>query len=143
MLTVNFYDLNTVDNRLLRYAVMVTKMNGQWLFVRHKDRLTWEIPGGHREIDEHIDQAATRELQEETGAVEFAITPICIYSVTDEVETFGQLFYAEVHEISGKLESEIAEVALFDDIPKSLTYPLILPALLRRIEVYFASEGLL
>lgn len=50
--------------------------------------------GGHREDGEDILETAKRELYEETGAITFDITPICIYSVTapdnfDGMETFG------------------------------------------------------
>jgi 8-oxo-dGTP diphosphatase len=36
----------------------MTKFNGQWLYVRHKERQTWEIPGGHREENENINDTA-------------------------------------------------------------------------------------
>ncbi|AIQ19063.1 hypothetical protein H70357_21885 [Paenibacillus sp. FSL H7-0357] len=49
MVQVKFYDLNTVEDKKLLFAVMMTKFNGQWLYVRHKDINTWEIPGGQRE----------------------------------------------------------------------------------------------
>lgn len=50
--------------------------------VKHKERDTYEIPGGHREPEETVDFAAERELVEETGAKEYTIKPIAIYSVT-------------------------------------------------------------
>ena len=28
---------------------------GKWVFCRHKERNTWEIPGGHREMGEAIE----------------------------------------------------------------------------------------
>jgi 8-oxo-dGTP pyrophosphatase MutT (NUDIX family) len=38
------------------------------LFVRHRDRDTWELPGGEIEHDEQADEAAMREVAEELGA---------------------------------------------------------------------------
>lgn len=138
MFKVNFYDLNTVDDNILLFAVIMTKFNGKWIYVRHKDRQTWEIPGGHREKNENINDTASRELFEETGAVKFSITPVCIYSVErDEsinyTESFGQLFYSEVETLDNQLQFEISEIKFFDDIPDNLTYPLIQPFLHRKV----------
>jgi 8-oxo-dGTP diphosphatase len=130
MVKVNFYELNTIEDNKLLFAVIMTKFNGHWLYVRHKDRNTWEIPGGHREENENINDTASRELFEETGATKFKLTPVCIYSVeTDEnveyTESFGQLFYSQVETLDNILHFEIVETKLFDDIPDNLTYPLI------------------
>jgi 8-oxo-dGTP diphosphatase len=58
MIKVNFYGLNTIEDNKLLFAVIMTKFNGQWLYVRHKERQTWEIPGGHREENENINDTA-------------------------------------------------------------------------------------
>lgn len=134
MLKVNFYDVHEVDDEKLKFAVIVSKYRGQWVFVRHKERDTWEIPGGHREENEEISFTAKRELQEETGALKFFIEYICVYSVQRvEEESFGGLFYAEISEIGSLPELEIGEVKLFEDIPEDLTYPLIQPSLFEKI----------
>lgn len=57
-LTVSFHDLGTVDDRLLAFAVIGARYQERWVFVRHRQRHTWEIPGGHREAGETILQAA-------------------------------------------------------------------------------------
>ena len=44
------------------------------------------ISGGHRETGETIEAAAVRELYEETGAAEYRMAPVGVYSVTDEAE---------------------------------------------------------
>lgn len=126
MIKVNFYEFDKVDDNRLKFAVIVSRHNGQWVFARHKDRNTWEIPGGHREENEKIISSAKRELYEETGAIDFDIKPICIYAVQrGEIETFGALFYSEIYEMGDLPELEIEEVKFFDEIPDNLTYPFI------------------
>ena len=79
MLEVNFYD--NIDDHLLKFAVIVARTKDQWVFCRHQDRETYEVPGGHRETGEQIVETARRELYEETGAVRFDLLPVCVYSV--------------------------------------------------------------
>lgn len=138
MLKVNFYELGTIEENKLLFAVIMAKYNGQWIYVRHKKRDTWEIPGGHREVNENITDTASRELFEETGAKKFNIIPICIYSVekdetVDYTESFGQLFYSEIETLEMLPDSEIKEIKLVDDIPEDLTYPLIQPFLHKKV----------
>lgn len=84
----------TAKDELLRFAVIVSKYRGKWVFYKHKDRTTYECPGGHREPNEPIDETAKRELWEETGALKYHMKPICPYSVQkDGEETFGMLFF--------------------------------------------------
>lgn len=142
ILEVKFYD--TVDDSLLKFAVIISQSNGKWVFCKHKERDTYEAPGGHREVGEDILETAKRELQEETGAIQFDIKPICVYSVTGKnsvnetgEETFGLLCLAEITEFAGKLENEIEKVELMNELPESWTYPMIQPKL---IEKYLPIE---
>lgn len=134
MINVKFYDLDAIEDEKLKYAVIVSKYNYMWINVRHKERETWEIPGGHREGNERIDNTAERELIEETGAKDFKLYPVCIYSVERETrESFGQVFYADVFNLGELPYSEIGEVRLFDTIPENLTYPLMHPFLFEKV----------
>lgn len=138
MVHVNFYELGSIDDCLLLFAVIMAKHKGKWIYVKHKERSTWEIPGGHREEHEELKDTASRELIEETGSKEFKIHPVCIYSVEqNNIETFGQLFFAEVYQLEELPESEIGVVAFFDTIPENLTYPLIQAHLAKKIEKIF------
>ncbi len=131
MTKVNFYE--SVSDEKLKFAVIVSKIDDQWLLCRHHERNTWEIPGGHRENGESIEAAAKRELYEETGASSFVMSPVCVYSVEkDNNETFGMLYYADIFDY-GELHSEIAETKLFDNIPHKLTYPEIQPILYDKV----------
>jgi len=128
-----FYDISEIDDGLLKYAVIVSRYKGKWVYCKHRDRITWEIPGGHRETDERIFDTAKRELFEETGALRFDIKPICIYSVKTETESFGLLYFAEIFEFQPMLEAEIEKIAFFDYEPDSLTYPEIQPKLFLKV----------
>ncbi len=80
---------------------------------------------------------AKRELYEETGATEFTIKPICVYSVTTDKnfngkETFGMLYYAEITDFEKELHSEIERIILTDDLVDNWTYPEIQPKLLQK-----------
>lgn len=128
---VRFYE--TVEDELLKFAVIITKSNGKWVFCKHKERDTYEVPGGHREVGEHIDETAKRELYEETGAIDYFIKPICVYSVMREeegTESFGMLYFAEVTSFEEQLHSEIEKIVLMEELVDNWTYPLIQPKLL-------------
>ncbi len=132
---VKFYD--TVSDELLKFAVIIAKHKGKWVFCKHKERNTYEVPGGHRESKEAILDTAKRELNEETGALEFSITPVCVYSVTGKnrvnetgEETYGMLYFADVRVFDTSLNSEMELVKLFDELPTEWTYPLIQPFLI-------------
>ena len=138
---VHFHPLNTFQDELITFVVIMARHQGKWLFVRHRGRTTWEIPGGHREPGEDPDAAARRELNEETGATDFSLVPICAYSVSDgDRQSYGRLFHAEVDMIGPLPESEIGEVILADAMPAELTYPLIQPAIFRKVKEYL-GEG--
>ncbi|MBQ3519156.1 MAG: NUDIX domain-containing protein [Clostridia bacterium] len=132
---VNFYD--NIDDVLLKFAVIISKHNGKWVFCKHKERDTYEVPGGHREENETILETAKRELNEETGAVDFSIVPVCVYSVTGKnkvnesgAETYGMLFFADIKIFENELHSEIEKVLITDTLVDNWTYPLIQPKLI-------------
>ena len=137
MLEVKFYD--SVDDSLLKFAVIVSQSNGKWVFCKHKERDTYEVPGGHREAGESILETAKRELQEETGAIRFDMKPLCVYSVTGKTrvndmgeESFGLLCYAEITEFATELHSEMEKIVLLDELPEEWTYSLIQPKLIEK-----------
>ncbi len=127
---VRFYD--EVDDALVKFAVILARHDGKWVYCRHKERSTLEVPGGHREAGETVEQTAARELREETGAEAFSIRPVCVYSVVrdDAEESFGGLYAAEIYSF-GELHSEIEELFLLEEPPEgNWTYPEIQPKLL-------------
>ena len=133
MIKVSFYD--EANDRLIKFAVIVSRYKDKWVFCRHKSRSTFEIPGGHREEGETATAAAIRELSEETGAKDFKIYPVCVYSVKDDngEESFGMLYYAEISEFENELKFEIESIHLFNGMPDKWTYPDIQPKLMEEV----------
>ena len=135
MIEVKFYD--QVADELLKFAVIISKTNGKWVFCKHKERNTYEVPGGHREENEEILETAKRELKEETGALDFSVSPICVYSVIGKnkvnetgEETCGMLFFADIKTFENELHSEMEKILITDTLVENWTYPLIQPKLI-------------
>ena len=139
MLKVKFYD--SIEDSLLKFAVIISKHRNKWVLCKHKDRDTYECPGGHRDCGETILDTAKRELYEETGATQYSIRPICVYSVQgfdgeveNPEETFGMLFYSEITEFDELPQGfEIEKIELFTELPDHWTYPDIQPKLIEKV----------
>lgn len=135
MTEVRFYD--QVPDEMVKFAVILAKSEGKWILCQHRQRQTWEVPGGHREPGETVIEAACRELREETGAISFDLQPICFYSVLGDTragertdtESFGMLYAAQVYSM-GEFHSEIASIRLSETLPTNWTYPTIQPLLI-------------
>ena len=122
-------------------AVLPLTEDGKVICVRQYryavGQVTVEIPAGKLDApDEDPAKAALRELREETGALEFDIAPVCVYSVTGKNrvnqtgdETFGMLYVADIYAFESELHSEMESVTLFEELPIEWTYPLIQPLL--------------
>ena len=45
LVEVRFYD--SIDDSLLKFAVIIAKTDNKWVFSKHRERDTYEVPGGH------------------------------------------------------------------------------------------------
>ncbi|MFC2089193.1 NUDIX domain-containing protein [Bacteroidota bacterium] len=113
--------LKTAD---LIYVIIGAKVGDKWIFVRHKDRQSWELPAGHIEKNESPDEAAIRELYEETGTVGASLESLYDYTIVANGRSgSGRLYYAEVTERIELPDSEIAEIQISNTSPEPATYP--------------------
>ena len=136
--TTRIFPPGSIDGSELIYVVIGAQFQGEWIFVRHQERTTWEMPAGHIENHESPDQAAVRELFEETGAVRSSLAHICDYSVTAGGHTgYGRLYGAKVNELDPILEHEIEELKFSDELPPGLTYPEVQTILFSQVKQYF------
>lgn len=137
MQTVTYCDLAEVDDSRLMYAVVIARYQGRWVFVRNRERDSWESPGGHREPGEEILRTARRELWEETGALEADVSLVSYYKVED----FGGLFFAEIKTLGPLPEGfEIAELRFCDALPAPLTYPDMHPELFEKVRRWLGER---
>jgi 8-oxo-dGTP diphosphatase len=138
MVIVKFFNPDLLLSDKLIYSVVTARYNNKWVFVRHHERGTFEIPGGHIEVDETPFEAAKRELMEETGALKFNLVCVATYSVTIDDETrYGKLYFAEIFEMGVIPDiSEIAEITFLNNLPDPVTYPEIQPHLFKKVEEY-------
>lgn len=112
------------------YVVVFCEWQGELLLSRHKRRVTWETQGGHLEPGETPEQAARREVWEESGA-DCLLTPLCDYRVGQDGAAGGRAYVAQVRRLGALPESEMAETRRFPTLPElaRLTYPAITPFL--------------
>ena len=75
--------------------------------------------------------------KEETGAIDFDMKPICVYSVKGQTrigeeleEAFGMLFIADIVSFEHELHSEIEKIVITDNLVDDWTYPSIQPRII-------------
>lgn len=128
----------TIEGGKLNYVVVAARYLDHWIFVRHRERSSWEMVSGHIEAGEPAADAALRELAEEAGVRDSTLKALCDY----EVEVSGKLEYgrfygAEVHSLDPRLEHETEELVLADSLPGELTYPEVHSHLFQRALEHF------
>ncbi len=116
-------------------SVIVVNNKNEMLLQLRKDNGCWSYAGGAVELDEVVEEAAKRELFEETGLVANKLAlygvfsgPEChyIYPNGDEVSNVDIVYICR--DYSGDLKcqvSEVVELRFFspDDLPENLSPP--------------------
>ncbi|MGM0883439.1 MAG: NUDIX hydrolase [Bacillota bacterium] len=115
----SWFGLNEIDSNENRYVVMITEYHNQLIIIRNKKHKLWELPGGKREQSEDLIQAASRELYEETGAIQFELTPFGVYLMNG---SYGMMFFAKVTDLHKLPDYEIEEIMLVAKLPENLFY---------------------
>ena len=120
MFEVKVFDLGYCQDEELTRVVCISRYKDKYVFSYNKKRNGWEIPGGHIEEGETWEEAAKREMYEETGAIKINVEPICVYKIS----TFGLLCYCEILELEElPKESEMVKIMFSDSLPDNLTFP--------------------
>ena len=120
MFEVKTYELGYCDPSEYTRVICVSKYKDKYVFSYNKKRKGWEIPGGHIEEGESWQEAAKREMYEETGATKIEVIPVCVYKIS----TYGLLCYCEIKELEElPKEYEMEKIMLSDKLPDNLTYP--------------------
>lgn len=137
---VDFHAPFSIASEKLKYSIICSRYQNNWVFVRHKHRNTYEMPAGHIEKGESALAAARRELYEETGATHFSLRTVFDYSCEWQGEIkSGRIFFASIQQLGKLPEHEIAEVKLLKVLPRDLTYPEIQKLIFERVSKYLKT----
>jgi 8-oxo-dGTP diphosphatase len=122
----------------ISYVVIAARHDGGWIFIKHRRRGGYELPAGHPEEDEDTVDAAARELEEETGAIDFTMEPVTYYSVdAGHGKQYGRLFFACVETLGAIGDStEIEGLAVFRRMPRNISLPEVMTFLYRQAAKY-------
>lgn len=117
-------------------SVIVEDNQGRVLLQKRSDNHCWGYAGGSVDLDEVVEEAARRELQEETGLIANKLELFGVYSGPDthyvypngdEVSNVDIVFLCK--DYSGTLkcqEGEVEELQFFraDELPEKLSPPI-------------------
>ncbi len=120
-------------------GVIVENNDGQILLVKRTDNGCWGYAGGAVEIGEKVEDAACRELLEETGLVAEELELFSVFSGDDnrytypngdEVHNIDIVYICRKYHGNIKLElTEVTEASFFDIdcLPENISPPLVVP----------------
>ncbi|WP_071460463.1 RNA deprotection pyrophosphohydrolase [Bacillus massilinigeriensis] len=96
---INFTYRENSFEREPEHVLVVCSYEGKWLLTKHKER-GLEFPGGKREPGETLEEAACREVMEETGAILRKLSFVGEYKVTGSSASFiKRIYHAEIQSL--------------------------------------------
>ncbi|GAA5417725.1 putative 8-oxo-dGTP diphosphatase YtkD [Paraliobacillus ryukyuensis] len=82
-----------------KHVWVICRWQGKWLLTKHKDR-GLEFPGGKVEAGETAEEAAIREVKEETGGLVETLSYIGQYYVKGKTEhVVKNIYFAEINNL--------------------------------------------
>lgn len=140
--------MECIPDEDISFAVIMARYHSQWLYCKHKDRDTFEAPGGKRNNNETVEELARRELYEETGAEHFVLFHVARYCMESRngSKMYGALFFAELTAFPKSVpEFEIERVTLYpyDKLPDKLTYPVIQKQIATKVKMWIAEREMI
>jgi 8-oxo-dGTP diphosphatase len=102
----------------VKHVLILSKYKNGWVLTKHKER-GLEFPGGKVERGETLEEAATREVFEETGGVLKQLMKIGHYEVRNNDLSFVKaIFYGEIKELIRKEDFLETDGPVFIDDPQ-------------------------
>jgi 8-oxo-dGTP diphosphatase len=102
---------------VVKHVLILSKYKNGWVLTKHKER-GLEFPGGKVEHGETLEEAATREVYEETGAIIHKLLKIGHYEVRNQGQSFVKaIYYAEIKELINKEDFLETDGPVFIDDP--------------------------
>ena len=104
-----------------KHVWIISYYNNQWLLTKHKER-GLEFPGGKVELGESAEEAAVREVMEETGAIVAKLDYLAQYYVAGKSgSVIKNVYYAEIEKLTKQpTYFETEGPVLLDELPKDL-----------------------
>lgn len=92
---VQFFDEPEKFSDVINHVLIICQIKDKWLLTNHKSR-GLEFPGGKVEKGESLEEAAKREVWEETGAILKELTALGTYKVFDAKGSFSKKVFLGV-----------------------------------------------